>query len=92
MGWPRRSIEARSRGALVSELRGLGGFVGCAPFELDCDVFCFPLLPGAAGGMVDGEPLMLALAIEPPSLLDPFNPPAEGAETMPANDRAGDFQ
>jgi hypothetical protein len=35
---------------------------------------------------------MLALAIEPPALLDPFNPPAEGAEIMPTKDRAGAVQ
>jgi hypothetical protein len=60
--------------------------VDCAPFELDCAVFCFALLPGAAGGIVDGEFLMLALAIEPPAL------PAEGAEIMPTKDRAGAVQ
>jgi hypothetical protein len=57
---------------------------------LDCDVF-FPIPAGIAGGTVAGEPLILALAIEPSTLLDPFNPPTEGADTMPTNDRAGDF-
>lgn len=72
----------------MSELSGLGGFVDWAPFALDCDVF-FPVLPGIAGGTVAGEPLMFALAIEPSTVLDPFNPPTVGAETMPTNGGAG---
>jgi hypothetical protein len=47
---------------------------------------------GIAGGTVAGEPLiMFALVIEPSTLLDLFNPVTKGADTMPTNDRAGDF-
>lgn len=67
----------------------MGGFVDEAPFELDSAVFCFPLLPGIAGGTVAGEPLMVAFAIEPPASFGLLEVATERAETRGRNNRAG---
>jgi hypothetical protein len=53
------------------ELSGLGCLVAGVPLELDDADFCFALLlPDIAGGTAAGEPLMFALAIEPPASVD----------------------
>jgi hypothetical protein len=59
------------------------------PFELDCDVFCFPPAAAIAGEAVAGEPLMFALTIEPSKLLAWFGLPSKDA--VPETNLAGDF-
>lgn len=94
VGWPLRSTDLRSKGALRIELSGIWGFAEWWPLPLSCvDLDFVPLVGAVAAALVPveepaaGEPRALLGALPASIVDDAAGAMAPGRKEMPEHDR-----